>query len=266
MALALVWWRGIRLGDAGGGSRRVVRAALLCGVLSGLAALVKPVWILGCLPLAACVLLLRRREGLRAAAAAAAIVIGHAAVVAPWQLFLFEKYGQLGPSRTGAANVNMAAMRYGMTGRRGRHPALRLPAPRRTPRRRARTALGRFRRVRPNQGRHPVVVSQRPRVRARDPSAGRPAARAPAADSRHRLLRRSSAPGRSPAVCGTPRGGPAVLRARLQRRVPDRSRALAAAGHARPLRPRTGGMPRRPARPRGRPRERGDARLLRRRS
>jgi Dolichyl-phosphate-mannose-protein mannosyltransferase len=115
MALALVWWRAIRLADAGGGSRRLVRGALLCGVLSGLAALVKPVWILGCLPLAACVLLLRRKEGLRAAAAAAAIVVGHAAVVAPWQLFLFEKYGQLAPSRTGAANVNMTAMRYGMT-------------------------------------------------------------------------------------------------------------------------------------------------------
>jgi hypothetical protein len=115
LMLALVWFQAIRLASSGEGASRLVREAILCGALSGLAALVKPVWVLGCLPLAACVLLLRRSDRRRAVIAAAALVVAHVAVVAPWQLFLLEKYGQLSPSRMGVANVNMASMRYGMT-------------------------------------------------------------------------------------------------------------------------------------------------------
>ncbi len=115
MTLMFAWCLGIRLADPDVPARHLFRDALLCGAVSGIAALVKPVWTLGCLPLAAGVLLLRRRDGRRAVAAAAAIVCVHAALVGAWQVFLFAKYGQVTPSRMGTAEINMAAMRYGMT-------------------------------------------------------------------------------------------------------------------------------------------------------
>jgi 4-amino-4-deoxy-L-arabinose transferase-like glycosyltransferase len=116
MMLTLVWRATILLADPQDqGARRFVRAALLCGAASGVATLVKPVWILGAAPLAVAVLLSQRRSASRALALAGIIVLAHLALVLPWQLFLIQKYGQYELSRTGTANINMAGIRNGLT-------------------------------------------------------------------------------------------------------------------------------------------------------
>jgi hypothetical protein len=116
LMLTLLWRQTILLADPQGlSSRQLFRAAFWCGVMSGVVALVKPVWILGAIPLAAAVLLPQRKGGSRGFALAATVVLVHFAVVVPWQLFLIEKYGQYDLSRTGPANINMSGIRNGMT-------------------------------------------------------------------------------------------------------------------------------------------------------
>ncbi len=116
LMLTLLWRETVLLScSPDRSSRRLFRAALLCGATSGLAALVKPVWVLGAIPLAVAVVLSRRGSGSRGFALAAMVVFAHLALVGPWQLFLMQKYGQYELSRTGPANINMSAIRSGMT-------------------------------------------------------------------------------------------------------------------------------------------------------
>ncbi len=114
--ITLSWSEAVRLARADSGALcRTVWLAVGCGAVSGLAVLVKPVWILGIVPLAAGVFLMRRRAGSgRAAAVAIVMVFAAVLVIVPWQLFLLRRFGQTTISRVGAANVNLTALRAGL--------------------------------------------------------------------------------------------------------------------------------------------------------
>ena len=90
-------------------------AAAVAGILSGAAALTKPLWLLGALPLAIGILLAGKSDLAVRRRAALMLVAVHAAVILSWQAFLFHEFGQLRISTVGTINVNLAAIRLGMT-------------------------------------------------------------------------------------------------------------------------------------------------------
>jgi hypothetical protein len=112
LVLVPAWIASIHLA-ADPGPRSVRRAALL-GVASGCAALIKPVWLLGALPLAAMLVLTHRRTPRRALAIAGALLSGHLLVCGAWQAFLLARFGQTEFSRVGGKNLNLALVRAGL--------------------------------------------------------------------------------------------------------------------------------------------------------
>ena len=115
--LTLCWSRSLHLvTETRPFGRDLVASAVACGALSGAAALVKPVWVLGILPLAAGVALGRRKTSSSWAGLAVLMIAAHVALVGSWQIFLAREFGQWKISRVGTAAMNLAAIRAGMTG------------------------------------------------------------------------------------------------------------------------------------------------------
>lgn len=103
LLLVLVWTASLRV--------IATRHALWIGLASGYAALVKPMWVLGALPLAAALALLHRRRLILPAA----VLAGHFAVCGAWQAYLLVHFHQPVFSRIGAKNLNLALLRAGFT-------------------------------------------------------------------------------------------------------------------------------------------------------
>ena len=103
LLLVLLWTASLRA--------TATRHALLIGLASGYAALVKPVWIFGALPLAAALALLHRRK----LAIPLAVLAGHVAVCGAWQGYLLVQFHQSTFSRIGTHNLNLALLRGGFT-------------------------------------------------------------------------------------------------------------------------------------------------------
>lgn len=112
--VVLAWNASLRAVD-GSSQRSPVLLAGLAGLWSGAAALTKPVWLPGALPLAAGILLARGPKASDRRRAALTLVAVHAAVILSWQAFLFQRFGQLQLSRTRSIALNLAAIRLGMT-------------------------------------------------------------------------------------------------------------------------------------------------------
>ena len=113
--VALAWNATLRSMDGRSSFGGTLVAAGFAGILSGAAALTKPVWLLGAFPLALGILIAGKSNAAIRRRAALILVAGHAAVILSWQAFLFHQFGQLRNSRVGTINVNLAAIRLGMT-------------------------------------------------------------------------------------------------------------------------------------------------------
>jgi hypothetical protein len=96
-------------------TRKKIITAIVIGLLSGYAVLIKPIWIFGFLPIVLAIILFNLRKLKNGFIFASVIVIVHCAVILPWQIFLNKQFHQKFISRTGTINLNLVTLRAGLT-------------------------------------------------------------------------------------------------------------------------------------------------------
>lgn len=112
--ITLAWFTVLHM-DALQDKRRVFIRAGLVGLFSGMAVLIKPVWLLGIIPLSAGFLLANLKEYRKALGPIAIMILAHVAIWWAWQGFLVVRFHQFVPSRIATVNLNLAAIREGLT-------------------------------------------------------------------------------------------------------------------------------------------------------
>jgi hypothetical protein len=91
------------------------RLVLCIGLLSGICALIKPIWLMGIVPLTiACFCVLKYRKE-KYISYLLLLGLAHLIVVYSWGLFVNAKYQTLSISRVGTVNFNLTAIRAGLT-------------------------------------------------------------------------------------------------------------------------------------------------------
>lgn len=89
--------------------------ACLIGILSGLCALVKPVWVLGFVVLGLTIALSQDTVRVKKIGLFAAVGLGRWMIVGLWATFLWFSFSYFGVSRVGTVNLNLIAIRAGFT-------------------------------------------------------------------------------------------------------------------------------------------------------
>jgi hypothetical protein len=111
----LIWFLSLRLIKMNHDvTRNNIATAIVIGLLSGYAVLIKPIWIFGFLPLVLTIFLLNLKNLKNSFIIASVIVIVHCAVILPWQIFLIRKFDQKFISRTGTVNLTLVTLRAGL--------------------------------------------------------------------------------------------------------------------------------------------------------
>jgi hypothetical protein len=96
-------------------SRQIIVLSMLAGGFSGLAALSKPVWILGFIPISLAAIIVFRKNLKHAIQVGLSISLTHILLCALWISFLYINFGQLGISRIGTVAINVILVRAGLT-------------------------------------------------------------------------------------------------------------------------------------------------------
>ena len=92
-----------------------LRLAIAIGLLSGFAALLKPIWVLGVVVFVMPLLLTRHLDWPQKRAIGMRLAGLHVLLVAIWQIWLIAQFGQFTPSLVSTANINLTLVRAGLT-------------------------------------------------------------------------------------------------------------------------------------------------------
>ena len=227
--LTLCWSRSLHLvTETRPFGRDLVASAVACGALSGAAALVKPVWVLGILPLAAGVALGRRKTSSSWAGLAVLMIAAHVALVGSWQIFLAREFGQWKPSAVGTTVVLGDPRRDDRE--RGGESAVSVSGTNRSSGGGAEAAMAGLRTLHGNQGRHSLGRADGPGLRSSGSAKGSRRVRSAAAPKAANLLHCQSSAFRPERIFGNASVFARALRSVLCGRFSHRDRRLARIG------------------------------------
>lgn len=114
--ITLAWFYAVKLAISRDKQQsKLLRQAFLVGLLSGIATLFKPVWLLGIIPLAIGVGFFYLKTPRKVLALMATMILTHALVCITWQMLLINRYQQYTISRIGTMALNLVSIRAGLT-------------------------------------------------------------------------------------------------------------------------------------------------------
>jgi hypothetical protein len=113
--ITLAWFLTIRINEQIIQNKVNFLYVFLLGICSGSALLMKPVWLLGILPLIGAICILNYRHLNKLVPLVVVLVGIHLMFWWSWQIFLYQKYHQINLSRIGTVNLNLLVIRMGLT-------------------------------------------------------------------------------------------------------------------------------------------------------